>query len=90
MTVTATFRDGFGWGQVESQWTRLDTYRATITVPLAGTSCAEQVPVQPTVTQAVCANGVVSAPTMTLASTDDVTFATDAKSPVRGRGHGAQ
>ena len=81
VTVTATLSDGFAWGQVGPSWTRLDTYRATISVMLVGMSCAERVPVQPAVTQAVCANGVVTAPTLTLASTDAVTYDTDADPP---------
>ena len=76
MTVTATVADGFGWGQLPDGWTQVDPATATWTVTLPAESSCEQVtPVAPTVTQAVCVGGVVTAPTLTLATTTAITYA---------------
>ena len=81
VAVSAVARPGYGWEQMPAGWTEVDPARATFRVTLVGTSCAELFPVQQAVTQPVCANGVVSAPTMTLAATDRITYQTDVESP---------
>jgi large repetitive protein len=39
-----------------------------------GTSCDEVTPVGPALSQAVCANGVLSAPTLEVSDTDDIKY----------------
>jgi large repetitive protein len=83
VTVTATVEDGFGWGTLTDPWVRVDETTATLTVTLAGTSCDEATPAAPALSQAVCANGVVSRPTLTLADTDGITYSADPEEPYR-------
>ena len=54
---------------------------APLTVTLPGTSCDEVTPVAPALTQAVCANGVLSTPTLELVTTDGVTYTVDPEAP---------
>ena len=74
MTVTATVTDGFGWGTISPPWQRVDAATATWTTTLAAASCAEMTPVAPSVVQAVCVAGVVTAPTLTTPSTSGITY----------------
>ncbi len=67
VTVTATVHDGFGWGTIVAPWVRVDADTAEWTATLALASCDEVTPVAPSVVEAVCVNGVVTAPTLTLA-----------------------
>ena len=62
-------------------WTQQDTYRATFTVPLSGTSCAQRLPVAPGVTQPVCTEGSVAEPTLRLPTTDGITYSVDPPGP---------
>ena len=43
-------------------WTDVDPTTATFTVELTGATCDAVTPVAPTVTQAICRNGVLEAP----------------------------
>ena len=81
VTVTATLEDGYGWGTINEPWKRVDVDTATFTVTLRGASCREVLPVAPTVTQARCAGGVLSPPTLVLAKTDGITYAADPAGP---------
>ena len=81
VTVTATLEDGFGWGTIDEPWKRVDDDTATFTVTLLGASCDEVVPVAPTVTQAKCAGGVLSAPTLVPVDTDGITYDVDPTGP---------
>ena len=81
--MTATVEDEFGWGTLTDPWVRVDDTTATFTVTLARTSCDEVTPVAPALSQAVCAGGVVSRPTLTLADTDGITYAVDPEGPYR-------
>ena len=83
VTITATLTDGFEWGTIATPWERVDDTTATLTVTLAPASCAEAAPVEPTITQAVCASGAVSVPTLELATTDEITYSVN--SGPRGR-----
>ncbi len=74
VTVTATVVDGFAWGQVSPPWTQVSDLRATMTVTLNAASCAQVLPVAPTVVEARCRAGVVEPPSLTLASTDGITY----------------
>ena len=74
VTVTATVTDGFGWGTISPPWQRVDAATATWTTTLAAASCAEVTPVAPSVVQAVCVAGVVTAPTLTTPSTSGITY----------------
>ena len=81
VTVTATVLDdvrvgndrvAVGAGQrVDAKWTR--------TLP-AGT-CAKAVPVGPTVVEAVCTAGVVTAPTLTVTETDQIDYSVSPAGP---------
>ncbi len=81
VTVTAILADGYEWGQIPERWQKLGPARATYTVVLAGASCEQVTPVAPTVTQAECAGGVVTRPTLALAETDGITYAADPEDP---------
>ena len=71
VTVTAVLADGFEWGQLGG-WVRVDATTATLTLELVGASCEDVTPAAPELTQAVCADGVLSEPSLVLAETDDV------------------
>ncbi len=81
VTVTATLVDGYEWGDLPEGWEGADTATATLEVTLIGTTCDEVTPVAPTVEAAVCVNGAVTAPTLTLATTDGVTYSADPAGP---------
>jgi hypothetical protein len=81
VTVTATALDGYGWDPMPPGWTQLDSYRATYVVTLHAASCDEVRPASPAVTQSICAAAVVTAPTLTLARTDGITYTVDADAP---------
>jgi hypothetical protein len=81
VTVTATLTDGYEWAQMPSGWTQVDDDAATFTIQLVGTSCDETTPVAPTLIQAVCVAGVVWPPSLTLASTDGITYTVDPSEP---------
>ena len=77
VTVTATLSDGLKWGTILAA---VDVGRpddGDDRVEFTGTTCDEVTPVAPTVTQAVCRNGVFEPPTVTLATTDGITYAAD-------------
>ena len=81
VTVTATVTDGHGWGQLPEGWVRVDAASATWTRTLSKTSCDEVTPAAPELVQAVCVNGVVTRPTLTLADTDVITYSADPAGP---------
>ena len=59
-----------GWAaSLPVGWTLVDATTATFTVDLPAVSCTPVQPVSPTVTQATCRNGVVTQPTVVLATT---------------------
>ena len=66
VTVTAVLADGYEWGQLGG-WRRVDATTATLTLELLGASCEDVTPAAPKLTQAVCADGVLSAPSLVLA-----------------------
>ena len=74
VTVTAKVVDGFGWGQVSLPWTKVSDLRATMPVTLNAASCAQVLPVAPTVVEARCRAGVVEPPSLTVGSTDRITY----------------
>ncbi len=86
--VTATVEDGFGWATISAPWVRNNDATATLTLTLPRTTCDEVMPVAPTVTQAECANGALSAPTLALLETDGITYSVDARGPVQARAGG--
>ena len=71
VTVTATLTDtGVAWpASLPDGWTRTSATTATFTVELPNITCVPTQPVGPFVTQASCVNGVVTAPTIDLATT---------------------
>ena len=77
VTVTAVVRDGYAWGSMPPAWTQLDSSRASYSLTLTAASCTEVVPVTPKVTQALCREGVVTAPTLTTPTTDGITYAVE-------------
>ena len=62
-------------------WTGSTTSTATYDVELTGTSCDEVTPVAPSFTQAVCRDGVLVPPTLTLADDDGITYTADPAGP---------
>ncbi len=81
LTVTAVLADGFEWGSLGDDWVEVDDTTAELTLELSGASCDAVTPAAPTVTQAVCADGGLSAPSLELATTDDVTYTVDPAEP---------
>ncbi len=81
MTVTATLIDGFEWDQMPPAWTHVDATTATLSVQLVGASCDEVTPAAPALTQAVCVAGVVWPASLTLATTDGITYTVDQAAP---------
>ncbi len=82
MTVTATLSaELVEWGQMPEGWTRVDNLTATYAVELTGTTCDEVTPVAPSFTQAVCRNGELVPPTLTLPTTDGITYTADKAPP---------
>ena len=77
VVVTATVADGFAWGQETSSWVQVNARTATFAVTLVAASCTQVTPAPPAVTQAVCANGVVSPPSLVLATSDKITYSVD-------------
>ena len=77
VTVTATLADGLKWGTMPPAWTYVDNDDGDVRVTLNAASCDEVTPVAPTVTQAVCRDGVLVPPTVTLATTDGITYTAD-------------
>ena len=74
VTVTAKLADGYSWGQMPVGWTRVDDTTATRPVILAAAACTQVTPVAPGLTQAACVDGAVTAPTLTLATTDRISY----------------
>ncbi|MCF4122461.1 hypothetical protein L1785_15895, partial [Antribacter sp. KLBMP9083] len=74
VTVTATLEDGFSWGTMPAGWTQESFTVATFELTFDEVECEEVMPVNPTVTQAVCVGGVVTAPTLVLATTTGITY----------------
>ncbi len=79
VAVTATVAVGYAWvSPLPTGWSAGDpaTARATFTVTLAAAeTCTGVTPQNPTVRQAVCVNGAVTTPTITLATTEGVSYA---------------
>ena len=71
VTVLATLTDtGVAWpAALPDGWTETSDTTATFTVDLPNITCVPTQPVGPFVTQASCVNGVVTAPTIDLATT---------------------
>ncbi len=74
VTVTATLDDGFAWGTIASPWRRVDDVTAVWEQTLPGASCEDVTPADPTEVPAVCTGGVVTAPTLRFAVTDDIDY----------------
>ena len=87
VTVTATLApEGVGWPDpLPAGWTETSDTTATFTVSLPAVACVPVQPVAPTVTQASCVNGVVTAPTVVLATTPQgVSYVADPQGPYVG------
>ncbi len=75
VTVTATLDDGYAWGTIASPWRRVDDVTAVWEQTLPGASCEDVTqPADPTEVPAVCTGGVVTAPTLRFAETDDIDY----------------
>ncbi|WP_125777900.1 InlB B-repeat-containing protein [Antribacter gilvus] len=81
VTVTATLADGFAWGTMPTGWTEVSLTVATFEVTFDEVECAEVMPVAPTVTQAVCVAGELTAPTIAFATTEGITYTVDVEGP---------
>ncbi len=85
VTVTATLANGYAWvDPLPTGWTRTSATTATFTVTLAAASCTEALPVAPKINQAQCVGGQVTNPTLTLPTTDGITY-TAARAAARTR-----
>ena len=82
ITVTAALSDGYAWADpLPDGWVQVgDTTVVRFELTLEAGTCT---PVTPAVRsdQAVCADGVLSAPTLVLADTDEVTYTVDPEGP---------
>ncbi len=83
VTVTATLVLGYEWGPMPAGWIQVDATKATWTGLLTGTTCSEVRPVDPDVTQARCALGVLNPPTLTPVPTDNITYTVNPEGPYR-------
>ncbi len=81
VTIIAVVEGGYGWGQIDNGWEKRNAVIATLRVTLHGASCTSTTPVAPSVVEAECVNGAVTAPTLTLATTDDITYSVDKNPP---------
>ncbi len=79
--VRAILANGYSLGQLPDRWEELGPGRARFVVVLTGASCRVVAPVAPALTQAKCAGGVVTTPTLTLATTDGITYAAAPQGP---------
>ena len=61
-------------GSAADRWDETDPATAVFVVELQGTTCAEATPVLPTVVPAVCVDGAVTSHTITLPTTDNITY----------------
>ena len=80
VTVTATLTFGYDWGQMPAGWVKTGTTTATYTVTLRAAACGVFVPVDPTVTQASCAAGILK-PSLALPTTDGITYTANPQGP---------
>jgi hypothetical protein len=82
LTVTATLDDGYAWvDPLPAGWTRVDAETATSTVELTAASCTEVTPAASKIDEAACVGGAVTAPALTLSTTDGIIYATDQPEP---------
>ncbi len=81
VTVTAVLADGYEWGDLPEGWVEVDATTATLAVTFAGNPCTPVSPQYPDVTESVCVGGMPSAPTLTLATTEGVTYSVDPEGP---------
>ena len=84
VTVAAALAEGYEWGQLPEGWTQVDLVTATFSAVLEGTSCTEITPVSPSVVQSQCVEGALSDPSLTLATTDRITYSVDNADPAPG------
>ena len=83
--VTATIIGGFAWTDpLPGGWEPTSNPSVIVfEVTLAAASCRPVTPEQPDVEQAVCRNGAVGAPTLTLPTTTDITYEANTAPPYR-------
>ena len=75
MTVTATLANGYAWSRpAPAGWTEVNLTTARFTVSLVGASCTSVTPAAPTVVQAVCVDGALTVPTLTLPTTTGIAY----------------
>ena len=78
VTVTATLADGYGWGTLGTGWLSGGSEASkTYTVILPAASCAVVTPVGPTWSMRCVVVGCCQAPTLTLPTTDGITYTVD-------------
>ena len=80
--MTATLVGRVGWvDPLPAGWERVNDTTARLTVTLDASSCDEVTPVAPELTQAECAGGVVSRPTLSLPTTTGITYTAEPGRP---------
>lgn len=84
VTVTAILGDGVEWGEMPEGWTRVDNTTATIEISLDDIECTPVVPINPSITNAVCIDGGLTAPTLTTPVTEGITYSFNADDVVNG------
>ena len=80
VTVTATLTFGYEWGQMPAGWVKTNATTATYTVTLRAAACGVYTPVDPTVTQASCAAGILK-PSLVLPTTDGISYTANPQGP---------
>src|SRR5690606_9536911 len=76
-TVTATLADSYAWGEMPDGWDEVDATTATIAGAVALNPCVDVIPVDPTTTEGTCLDGAYTAPTVTPAETEGISYQVD-------------
>ncbi|MGC4108739.1 MAG: hypothetical protein QM753_20645 [Thermomicrobiales bacterium] len=72
--VTATVKDGYGWGTMPTGWTKVNDSTATFTVELDEVECMPVVPVDPIVMNSECLGGALTSPSVIPVPTEGVVY----------------
>ncbi|MGB3305180.1 MAG: hypothetical protein WBA63_03280 [Thermomicrobiales bacterium] len=82
-SITATIGNGSSWGTLATGWHKDSATKATYSGTLNLNKCEAIVPVDPTLTQAQCVGGTLTAPTLAFATTPGITYYKD-REPTNG------
>ena len=82
-TIVATLGNGSSWGTLATGWHKDSATKATYSGTLNLNKCEAIVPADPTLTQAQCVGGALTAPTLAFANTPGITYYKDGE-PTNG------